>query len=368
MAKIVIIVGTRPEAIKLAPLVQAFASQPGMQPLVCNTGQHEQLCGESLAWFGIRADARLDVMRPNQSLAALQSRLLRELDAFLDSSGPQGVIVQGDTMSAFCGALAAFYRHIPVFHVEAGLRSYDLNEPFPEEALRQMLARLASLHFAPTQAARAALSAEGVAEEVIHITGNTVIDALQCLTPEALARAKEQLGAALASPLVLVTVHRRENHGSRLKQILRAVHILSEQYPACHFILPVHPNPNVGTVVRQALSGLSNVILTAPLSYPEMVLVMQHAVLALSDSGGIQEEAPSFGLPVLVLRYETERKEGLELGLAKLVGAETETIVNETQAVLNSSQNRQPPFINPYGDGQASGRIVNILRRYFQEQ
>ena len=363
-----VITGTRPEAVKLSPVIQALANQPDMRSLVCNTGQHEQLCGETLAYFGITAAAKLDVMRPAQGLARLQARLLDALDGFLAAARPDGVIVQGDTMSAFCGALAAFYRHIPVFHVEAGLRSYDLNEPFPEEALRQMLARLARLHFAPTQAARAALSAEGVAEEVIHITGNTVIDALQCLTPEALDRAREQLGAALASPLVLVTVHRRENHGSRLKQILRAVHILSEQYPACRFILPVHPNPNVGTVVRRALAGLSNLILTEPLSYPAMVLAMQNAILALSDSGGIQEEAPSFGLPVLVLRYETERKEGVELGLAKLVGADTETIVAEARAVLDTPQNRQPPFINPYGDGQASGRIVNILRRYFQEQ
>ncbi len=368
MVTIAVIAGTRPEAIKLAPVIQALALQPKLQTIVCNTGQHETLCGETLAYFGIRADAKLDVMRPNQSLAALQGRLLSELDAFLGSSGAQGVIVQGDTMSAFCGALAAFYRHIPVFHVEAGLRSHNLNEPFPEEALRQMLARIAVLHFAPTQAARTALRAEGVAEEVIHLTGNTVIDALQYLTPEALSRAREQLGAVLGAPLVLVTAHRRENHGPRLECILHAVRILSEQYPACRFILPVHPNPNVGTAVRQALSGLSNVILTEPLSYPEMVLVMRNAILAFSDSGGIQEEAPSFGLPVLVLRYETERKEGVELGLTKLVGAETETIVAEAQAVLSTPQSRQPPFINPYGDGQASGRIVNILRHYFQEQ
>lgn len=365
MANLALIVGTRPEAIKLAPVIQALASQPDMRPIVCNTGQHEQLCGETLAWFGVRTDAKLDVMRPNQSLAAMQGRLLSELDAFLDSSGAQGVIVQGDTMSAFCGALAAFYRHIPVFHVEAGLRSHNLNEPFPEEALRQMLARIAALHFAPTQAARTALRAEGIAEDAIHVTGNTVIDSLQCLTPEALSRAKEQLGAAFASPLVLVTVHRRENHGPRLERILRAVRMLSEEYPACRFILPVHPNPNVGTSVRQALSGLPNVILVAPLSYPEMVLVMQNAILALSDSGGIQEEAPSFGLPVLVLRYETERKEGVELGLARLVGAEPDKIVSEARTILNSSTPRQNSFVNPYGDGKASNRIVALLAAFY---
>lgn len=367
MPNIAVITGTRPEAIKLAPVIRALAGRPGMRPLVCNTGQHEQLCGETLAYFGITAEAKLDVMRPGQSLARLQARLLDALDGFLAAARPDGVIVQGDTMSAFCGALAAFYRHIPVFHVEAGLRSHDLNEPFPEEALRQMLARIAALHFAPTQAARAALLAEGVAEEVIHITGNTVIDALHCMTPEALARARGQIGAVLGAPLVLVTVHRRENHGPRLERILHAVRILGEQYPACRFILPVHPNPAVGTAVRKALSRLPNVVLTAPLSYPEMVLVMRNALLALSDSGGIQEEAPSFGLPVLVLRYETERKEGVELGLTKLVGAETEAIVAESRAVLDTPQKRQPPFISPYGDGQASGRIVNFLRRYYQE-
>lgn len=367
MPTIAVIAGTRPEAIKLAPVVQELARQPDMRPIVCNTGQHEQLCGETLAWFGIRADVKLNVMRANQSLAALQGRLLAELDAFLADTAPDGIIVQGDTMSAFCGALAAFYRHLPVFHVEAGLRSHDLGEPFPEEALRQMLARVTALHFAPTEAARENLLAENIEAKAIHLTGNTVIDALHCITPEALAHAGKQLGTALTAPLVLVTVHRRENHGPRLERILRAVHMLSEQYPACRFILPVHPNPNVGAVVRQVLSGRDNIILTEPLSYPEIVLVMQHAILALSDSGGIQEEAPSFGLPVLVLRYETERKEGIARGCAKLVGADTETIVTEAQAVLSKPRHHQTPFNNPYGDGQASERIVAVLHHYFQE-
>lgn len=368
MAKIAVIVGTRPEAIKLVPLVQELARQPGMQPIVCNTGQHEQLCGETLSYFGIRADAKLDVMRVNQGLATLQARLLAGLDEFLTHMQPQGVIVQGDTMSAFCGALAAFYRRLPVFHVEAGLRSYDLKEPFPEEALRQMLTRIARLHFAPTEAARKALLAERIAADTIHVTGNTAIDALGCLTEAALGKAEQRLEMLvdLSRPLVLVTVHRRENHGHRLGQILHAVRILSEQYPASRFILPVHPNPNVGKIVQAVLSGRANVILTKPLSYPEMVYVMQNATLVLSDSGGIQEEAPSFGLPVLVLRYETERREGLELGLAKLVGADTETIVAEAQAVLNArKQPYRGTFVNPYGDGHASKRIVKLLMGYF---
>ncbi len=370
MKRIAVVVGTRPEAIKLAPVIQELERQSGLQPLVCNTGQHEQLCGETLVWFGLNADVKLDAMRPNQGLADLQSRLLYELDIFMASSNPDGVIVQGDTMSAFCGALAAFYRRMPVFHVEAGLRSYDLGEPFPEEALRQMLARITALHFAPTASALEALLAEHITPDSIHVTGNTVVDALNCLTDTALKEARLHLEARvnLALPLVLVTVHRRENHGPRLKQILQAVDTLSRQYPACRFILPVHPNPNVAQAIHAALSRQDNIILTKPLSYPAMVCVMQHAVLALSDSGGIQEEAPSFGLPVLVLRYETERKEGLELGLAKLVGADTELIVSEAQAVLDKcGKPHSALFDNPYGDGQASGRIVKIIRHYLQE-
>lgn len=359
-----VIAGTRPEAIKLAPVIRALAGQPGLRPLVCNTGQHEQLCGQTLGYFGITADAKLDVMRENQSLAALQGRLLCALDAFLEQEAPDGVIVQGDTMSAFCGALAAFYRRLPVFHVEAGLRSHDLGEPFPEEALRQMLARVARLHFAPTERARAALLAEGVDDASIRVSGNTVVDALSCVTPEALAAARERLGHDEA-PLVLVTAHRRENHGERLGNILAAVRSLAGHYPACRFMLPVHPNPNVRDAVRGALNECPNVRLLPPLSYPELVYVMQNAVLALSDSGGIQEEAPSFGLPVLVLRYETERREGLELGLAKLVGADTETIVAEARAVLEAPRRRNTAPVNPYGDGHAATRIAGALAEFY---
>ncbi|WP_165070695.1 UDP-N-acetylglucosamine 2-epimerase (non-hydrolyzing) [Desulfovibrio sp. ZJ200] len=366
MQRIAVVVGTRPEAIKLAPVIQKLEGQSGLQPLVCNTGQHDQLCGETLAWFGLNADVKLDVMRPNQGLAALQSRLLTGLDTFLAASSPDGLLVQGDTMSAFCGALAAFYRRLPVFHVEAGLRSYHLGEPFPEEALRQMLARIAALHFAPTTAAQQALLAEHIPPDNIHVTGNTVIDALNCLTDTALAEARQRLEARvdLTLPLVLVTVHRRENHGPRLEQILRAVDTLSRLYPACRFILPVHPNPNVKQAVHAALSGRDTIILTEPLSYPELVCVMQNAVLALSDSGGIQEEAPSFGLPVLVLRYETERREGLELGLARLVGADYEMIVREACSILQSPSKISTHFFNPYGDGKAAERIVTLIEYY----
>lgn len=365
MKKIAIIAGTRPEAIKLAPLVQALNIAGDMRPVVCNTGQHEHMCGEALGYFGITADVKHDVMRPGQSLASLQGRLLTALDDFMEKFTPDAVVVQGDTMSACCGALAAFYRRLPIYHVEAGLRSHNLDEPFPEEALRQIIARIAQLHFAPTETARGALVAEGVNPDRIFVTGNTGIDALGCLTGAALTRAKERLEKLvdMSRPLALVTVHRRENHGQRLGQIMEAIRVISEGRQDVNFLLPVHPNPDVGTAVRNTLAGLKNVILAEPLSYPEMVCVMKHAILALSDSGGIQEEAPSFGLPVLVLRYETERREGIELGLATLVGADTDVIVREAQAALSLSTCKNTKVPNPYGDGQASIRIISHIRQ-----
>lgn len=367
MAKIAVTVGTRPEAIKLAPVIQELDRQSDLQAVVCNTGQHEQLCGQTLAYFGITAPVKLNVMREGQSLAALQGRVLSELSEFLEQVKPDAVVVQGDTMSAFCGALAGFYRRLPVFHVEAGLRSHDLGEPFPEEALRQMLARITNLHFAPTEAAKTALLAEGIDSDKIHVTGNTVIDALASVTPEALSQAERQLDALVngGGRLVLVTVHRRENHGARLDSILAALLALGEQFPDCRYVLPVHPNPHVRGIVRQTLAGRKNMVLTEPLSYPQLICMMQHASLILTDSGGIQEEAPSFGVPVLVLRYETERKEGIGQGCARLVGAHTGHIVAEAGAVLAcSEQKRHEPCINPYGDGKAAKRIVRQIRKY----
>lgn len=369
MPKLAVIAGTRPEAIKLAPVILQLKNE-GYDPLVCNTGQHETLCGETLSYFGIEAHAKLDAMRPNQSLAHLQGRLLGELDQLVSNRELSGIVVQGDTMSAFCGALTAFYKRLPVFHVEAGLRSFNMAEPFPEEGLRQMLSRLASVHFAPTERACANLLGENISKDKIYLTGNTVIDALNCVTDEAMFQAKRQLTelGALARPLILVTSHRRENHGKRLFHILKAIQILAARFPNYNFIVPVHPNPNVHKTVYDNLSNIPNILLTEALSYPQLVYVMRHAILALSDSGGIQEEAPSCGLPLLVLRHETERVEGVQLGLAKLVGTNTATIVEEAEKLLmRNIRKKQKVFASPYGDGQARVRIVNIIKKYLND-
>lgn len=365
MKKLAVIVGTRPEAIKLAPVIHALQECADTRALVCNTGQHEQLCGETLAYFDIHADARLDVMRPGQSLSILQARLMAGLDDFLAQAKPDGVIVQGDTMSAFCGALSSFYRHIPVFHVEAGLRSNNLDEPFPEEGLRQMLARIASLHFAPTAVAASALENEGLPRKNIFVTGNTVIDALFQVSPLALANAKAALESSLdfSRSVALVTVHRRENHGARLVHILKAVLELAREHPDCQFVFPVHPNPDVRNVVREKLAGRPNILLTEPLAYPELVFILQNALLVLTDSGGIQEEAPSFGVPILVMRSATERQEGIRAGCARLVGTETAEIVRQAERVLSGAGSF--PKINPYGDGHAAERIMGHIQKFF---
>lgn len=368
---VLVILGTRPEAIKLAPVILDLRRQTGLNVLVCNTEQQKELSNQTLGFFGLKADINLDVMKPNQTLAGVQSIILQKLSDVFATHKIDAVIVQGDTMSVFCGALAAFYNRVPVFHVEAGLRSYDLFEPFPEEALRQMTTRLAALHFAPTEANVNALLKENIAPEKIVLTGNTVIDALKCLSPDVLKQSAQDLehkGVRLNDKLVLVTVHRRENHGERLAHILKAVKHLSEAYPDHQFVLPVHPNPNVKSKVFEALSGVRNIILTDPLAYPQLVCLMQNAKLVLTDSGGIQEEAPTFGAPVLVMRYETERGEGVAAGFAKLVGADTQRIIAEADGVLSQDKSvtRLDGSKNPYGDGSAAERIMISIENYFQ--
>lgn len=368
MKTIVVILGTRPEAIKLAPVILELKKQPGYRVLVCNTEQQKELSNQTLSFFGINADYKLDVMRPNQTLPGVQARILSALSGIYEQNTIDATIVQGDTMTVFCGALVSFYNKVPVYHVEAGLRSYDLSEPFPEEAMRQMTARITSLHFAPTEKAAAALQKEGIPEEHIFMTGNTVIDALSCLAPETMLSAEQKLssmGICLNDKLVLITVHRRENHGERLDRILSAVGELTSQYPDHQFVLPVHPNPNVHDKIFAALKNKPNVILTAPMDYPEIVCMMKHTKLVLTDSGGIQEEAPTFGNPVLVMRYETERTEGVEAGFAKLVGADKEVILKECSAILSQEKaaTRLDGSQNPYGDGHSAERIINIIQQ-----
>lgn len=366
--EILVILGTRPEAIKLAPVILELR-RGGHNVYVCNTEQQKELSNQTLGFFGIAADFKLDVMVPNQTLAGVQARILDALSAVFAGHRFDATIVQGDTMSVFCGALVSFYNRVPVFHVEAGLRSHDLFEPFPEEALRQMTTRITDLHFAPTRLAAESLKRENVPAEKVILTGNTVIDALSCLSPEVLCAARKSLerkGITLNDRLVLVTVHRRENHGERLDRILAAVGELAARFADHQFVLPVHPNPNVREKVYAALEPISNVVLSAPLEYPELVCVMKSAKLVLTDSGGIQEEAPGFGVPVLVMRYETERTEGVEAGFAKLVGADHDKILVAGSAILERpfSDTRLDGTKNPYGDGLAARRILEAVNSF----
>jgi len=371
MKNILVVLGTRPEAIKLAPVILELRKNPDYNVLVCNTEQQKELSNQTLGFFGIDADFKLDVMRPNQTLAGVQSRILTALSDVFTKNKIDATIVQGDTMTVFCGALVSFYNRVPVFHVEAGLRSYDLFEPFPEEAMRQMTSRITDLHFAPTQLAYDSLIKENIDAKKITLTGNTVIDALSCLSVDTITNAKsalEKRGVILNDKLVLVTAHRRENHGERLDRILSAIKTLTEKYADHQFVLPVHPNPNVHDAVYAALDRLPNVILTEPLDYPELVCLMKNTKLVLTDSGGIQEEAPTFGNPVLVMRYETERTEGVDAGFAKLVGADIDRILFESNAILShdKSDTRLDGTKNPYGDGHAAEKIVNAIKRFWK--
>ncbi len=370
MKNILVILGTRPEAIKLAPVILELRKNPEFNVLICNTEQQKELSNQTLSFFGLQADFNLDVMRPNQTLAGVQSRILNALSEIYQHQHFDATIVQGDTMTVFCGALVSFYNRIPVFHVEAGLRSHDLFEPFPEEAMRQMTSRITELHFAPTQLAHNFLVSEGIDENKITVTGNTVIDALSCLSANTIDTARKNLseiGIKLDDKLVLITAHRRENHGTRLDNIISAIIELTYKFPDHQFVLPVHPNPNVHDKVHNALGNIPNVVLTQPLDYPELVCIMKNAKLVLTDSGGIQEEAPTFGTPVLVMRYETERTEGVSAGFAKLVGADKDKIISESSRILSvpKSDTRLDGSKNPYGDGKAAQKITPIIKRFF---
>lgn len=362
---ILFVFGTRPEVIKLAPVILELKKYPqDYNVIICNTEQQRELSNQTLSYFGLKADINLDVMRENQSLAGVQSRILTALDKIFDENNIDATVVQGDTITVLTGALVSFYHKVPVFHVEAGLRSYDLFEPFPEEAMRQMTSRVADLHFAPTDANKQALLKEGVNENKIHVLGNTVIDALFCLSDETMANAKNFFNFEIDSEkLVLITVHRRENHGERIDRILQAISDLAQKYSDHTFVLPVHPNPNVKEKVHNVLNKFSNVHLLPPLDYPNLVYLMKNAKLILTDSGGIQEEAPSFGCPTLVMRYETERQEGIEAGVSILVGADYDKIMFQSEKVLGSAKSlTRLKAQNPYGDGKSSNKIEQLIR------
>lgn len=369
---ILFVFGTRPEVIKLAPVILELKKYPqDYNVIICNTEQQKELSNQTLSYFGLKADINLDCMRENQSLAGVQSRILTSLDKIFGENTIDATIVQGDTITVLTGALVSFYHRVPVFHVEAGLRSYDIFEPFPEEVMRQMASRVTQLNFAPTETNKHALLKEGVNEKSIHVLGNTVIDALFCLSENVIEHSKEffkDKNISIDNNLVLITVHRRENHGERIDRILQAISDLATKYSDHTFVLPVHPNPNVKNKVYAKLGQFRNVHLLPPLDYPNLVYLMKNAKLILTDSGGIQEEAPSFGCPTLVMRYETERKEGIEAGVSILVGADYDKIMSESEKILayDKDQTRLKAQ-NPYGDGKSAGRIEKIIKEYFNQ-
>lgn len=366
---ILFVFGTRPEVIKLAPVILELKKYPqDYNVIICNTEQQKELSNQTLSYFGLKADINLDCMRENQSLASVQSRILTSLDKIFAENKIDATIVQGDTITVLTGALVSFYYKVPIFHVEAGLRSYDIFEPFPEEVMRQMTSRVAQLHFAPTETNKRALLKENIEESKIHVLGNTVIDALFCLSDVTMKGAEKFFDFKFdKEKLVLITVHRRENHGERIDRILQAISDLVTKYSDHTFVLPVHPNPNVKNKVYAKLEKFSNVHLMSPLDYPNLVYLMKNAKLILTDSGGIQEEAPSFGCPTLVMRYETERKEGIDAGVSILVGADYEKIMSESEKVLSSDKiSTRLKAQNPYGDGQSSQKIEKLIREYFK--
>ena len=359
--RILTVIGTRPEAIKMAPVVRALQQLPGASVRVLATGQHRQLLAQALAFFGIAPDRDLDLMQPGQSLSELTARMLSALTPVLQDEQPDLVLAQGDTTTVLVTALACFYQSVPFAHVEAGLRSGDLQNPFPEEMNRTMADRMACLHFAPTEAAAANLIREGIAQGSVHVTGNTVIDALLWASDKVSACPFAQPGKRL----ILVTSHRRENFGPALESICAAVRELADR-PDTHVLFPVHPNPNVGDTVRSQLGSHPSIELVPPLDYPELVAAMNACDLILTDSGGIQEEAPSLGKPVLILRTNTERPEGIAQGSAKLVGTERATIVDAANALLDDAHAyaSMAQKRSPYGDGHAAVRIATACRDY----
>ena len=362
--KVLCVVGTRPEAIKMAPVILALRQQPGIDCRVLATAQHRQMLDQVLDFFHITPDIDLDLMRPNQNLAELTSRLMSTLDGVLAEEAPDVVLAQGDTTTVMTVALACFYRRIPFGHVEAGLRTGDMDNPFPEEANRVIASRLARWHFAPTAGSRDNLLKEGVPADDVYVTGNTVIDALLATA----ARPDARLPVAIAEdrPLVLVTAHRRENFGEPFRQICRAVEKLARAYPGTAFLYPVHPNPNVRDVAHRMLGDLRNVFLCPPMDYAPFVAAMKRAHFIISDSGGVQEEAPALGKPVLVLRDETERPEAVEEGVVKLVGPHCDAIVEQASRLMDdqAAYRSMARGVSPYGDGKASARIVEVIAQY----
>ncbi|GGE76562.1 non-hydrolyzing UDP-N-acetylglucosamine 2-epimerase [Sphingomonas prati] len=367
-ARILLVFGTRPEAIKMFPIVHALKATPGLETLICVTAQHRGLLDQVLSIGNVVPDIDLDIMAPDQSLDQLTARLLTKLGRVYDEVKPDRVVVQGDTATAMVGALAAYYRKIPVGHVEAGLRSGDIHHPWPEEVNRRIVATIADLHFAPTDTAAAALIAERIDPATVHMTGNSVIDALHATRARiaaepALAASLDALAERFAGKrIIAVTTHRRENFGGGMDAIARAVARIADR-PDVAIVFPVHPNPAVRRAMDPILGARDNVAMIDPLDYPHFVRLLGLADLVLTDSGGVQEEAPALGKPVLVMRETTERPEGITAGTARLVGTDEDRIVTETLRLLDdpAAHAAMAQAHNPFGDGHTAPRIARII-------
>ncbi len=366
MISTLFVFGTRPEAIKMAPVVKELASRSDTYDVkVGVTAQHRQMLDQVLNLFDIRPDADLNIMSPNQSLDRIVARAIEGVGKVMDDLKPDFVLVQGDTTTTFVGALAAFHRQIPVAHIEAGLRTHDRYSPFPEEINRQLSSRLTTVHLAPTDGSRQNLIDEGFDEKDVYVTGNTVIDALLDVAARPF-EFKDPVLTNLPERMILITAHRRESFGEPFMHMCEAIRELAQAYPDVALVYPVHLNPNVRKPVGEILNGLDNVHLIEPMDYEPFVHLMKRSTIILTDSGGIQEEAPSLGKPVLVMREKTERPEGIAAGTVRLVGTDKKVIVDNTRRLLDDEKaySAMAEAKNPYGDGNASKRIADILPRY----
>jgi len=359
------IFGTRPEAIKMAPLVLAAQRNPRVTPIVCLTGQHREMLDQVVKYFGLRVDHDLNLMQPNQTLSDLTARCLQMLTGIIAETKPDCIVGQGDTTTALCASMAAFYARIPFVHVEAGLRTDSIDSPFPEEFNRRVCSLTTALHCAPTEVARENLLREGYSSDDVIVTGNTVLDALTWAVHQERANSAtwiQKHPEIAGRPMVLITAHRRENHGDGIRNLCTAIGRLADAFPKVQYVYPVHLNPNIRGPVHEILGGRSNVHLIPPADYPEFIWLMDQATLILSDSGGVQEEAPSLRKPVLVTRETTERPEALTAGATKLIGTDPDRVFNEVRKLLTNRDAYEAMQIdvNPYGDGKAAERIVDL--------
>ena len=356
MIKVMVIFGTRPEAIKVAPIIKELEKREETEPIVCVTAQHREMLDQVLEYMNIKPDYDLNIMKQGQTLSEITTKALTGLEKVIKQAKPDIVLVQGDTTTTFAGALAAFYNMVPIGHIEAGLRTYEKYSPFPEEMNRQMVSRLADFNFAPTEVSKQNLIKEGKDEKSIYVTGNTAIDALKLTV-------KEQVEKNENEKIILLTVHRRENIGENMENIFRAIKKIAQEYQNIKIIYPIHKNPKVRQIANKILKDQENIQIIEPLEVIEFHNLLNKSYLILTDSGGIQEEAPSLGKPVLVLRDTTERPEGIKAGTLKLVGTDEKNIYEETKNLIENKEEyeKMSKASNPYGDGFASQKIVDII-------